>query len=51
MEQGKMFNCIRCEDSGRLARYGRKEDGEPHIVTSYCDCIEGKKQLRNDVSE
>lgn len=30
--------CFRCEGSGKLVRYGRKELGESDLVFSDCDC-------------
>lgn len=36
------YNCMRCEDGGKLARYGDKSKGEPHLVKSFCSCNRGK---------
>lgn len=36
------YNCTRCDDCGKLARYGDKSKGEPHLVKSFCTCNRGK---------
>lgn len=33
-----VLGCKRCEGSGKLVRYGRKELAEPNLVYSDCDC-------------
>lgn len=41
-EREKTFNCLKCEDTGRLVRYGNKELGEATLVRSNCDCEIGR---------
>jgi hypothetical protein len=42
--------CGMCDGTGRTARYGRKEEGEPHIVRGDCpNCCPGScKQAANE---
>jgi hypothetical protein len=38
------YDCYKCEDTGKLGRYGDPAKNEPKIVKSFCTCKEGLTQ-------